>query len=198
MKLDEILERIYKEHGLLLEEMKVSEKRRKHIDGCVSMSFELSLVYGQNSYKAVLAALLHDYFRELDNQEIVRLARELKVAISDFDLRFPRVLHGKVAAAYFLSNSLIDDYEILEAIRHHTLGEAGTGNIAKLLFIADAAEEYRTYEGAAELRQEVLGKELDEAYVIVLKRTITDMIKKNKVLAPATIGAYNHMMEVNL
>jgi HD superfamily phosphohydrolase YqeK len=92
----------------------------------------------------------------------------------------------------------MEDYEILEAIRYHTLGEAGVGNLAKLLFIVDALEKYRTYEGVESLRSEIQGRSLDETYILVLKRTIIDMISKDKILAPATIGAYNYMMEVGL
>lgn len=198
MQLSKILYRIEKKYEVLLGEMKISEKRKNHIAGCVEMSFDLAQVYGLDPYKAVLTAKLHDFFREMDTLEIVELAKKMKVSISDFELKFPRVLHGKVAATYFSANGYLKDSEILEAIKHHTLGEAGIGNLAKLLFIVDAIEKYRTYEGVEDLRCEVKGKNLDEAYLLILKRTIIDMIRKNKILAPATIGAYNYMMEVSL
>lgn len=198
MELQKILSKIEKEFAVILGEMKISDKRKRHIEGCVEMSFELSQKYGIDPYKAVVIAKLHDYFREVDNLEIIELAKSLKVGISDFELRFPRVLHGKVAAAYFSSNGYLDDYEMLESIKYHTLGEAGVGKLAKLLFIVDALEKYRNYEGVEALRSEIIDKSLDESYILVLKRTIIDMIKKNKILAPATIGAYNYMMEVGL
>ncbi len=198
MQLNEILSKIGKEHEVLLNKMNISDKRKRHLDGCVEMSYELALVYGINPYKAVLTALMHDYFREIDNMGIIELAKNLKVSISDFELRFPRVLHGKVAASYFLKNGYIEDDDIIEAIQHHTLGEAGVGKLAKLLFVVDAVEKFRTYEGVKALRSEIYDKSLDEAYILVLKRTIIDMIRKNKILAPATIGAYNYMMEVGL
>lgn len=198
MQLKQILSRIEKEYEALLGEMNISDKRKKHISGCVEMSFELAQIYGIDPYKAVLTAKLHDFFREIDTLEIIELAKNLKVSISDFEIRFPRVLHGKVAATYFSSKGYLQDYEILEAIKHHTLGEAGVGNLAKLLFIVDAIEKFRTYEGVEDLRAKIVGESLDEAYILVLKRTIIDMIRKNKILAPATIGAYNYMMEVGL
>ena len=198
MQLNEILSKIEKDHEVLLSNMKVSDKRKRHLDGCVEMSYQLAGAYGIDQYKAVLTALLHDYYRETDNDEIIELAKSLKVSISDFELRFPRVLHGKVAASYFSNKGYIEDYDIIEAIQHHTLGEAGVGKLAKLLFVVDAVEQFRSYEGVEALRRDILGKSLDDAYIMVLKRTIIDMIKKNKVLAPATIGAYNYMMEVGL
>lgn len=198
MQLTKILTRIDKEYEKLLSEMKISDKRKSHIIGCVEMSFVLAQRYDLDPYKAVLAAKFHDYFREVDILEIIELAKNLNVTISDFELRFPRVLHGKVAATYFSANGYIEDSEVLEAIEHHTLGEAGVGNLAKLLFIVDAIEKFRIYDGVIALRTEIEGKSLDEAYILVLKRTIIDMIRKNKILAPATIGAYNYMMEVGL
>ena len=162
------------------------------------MAYYLAGKYEIDSYKAVLAAMVHDYYRDIDNEDIIELAKKLKVNISEFDLRFPRVLHGKVAASYFVEENYIDDPEIIEAVMFHTLGEAGVGKLAKLLFVVDALEQFRSYEGVEALRREIENKSLDEAYIIVLKRTIIDMIKKNKILAPATIGAYNYMMEVGL
>lgn len=197
-ELTKILTKIEKEYEILLSEMDLSDKRKKHISGCVEMSFDLAQIYGIDSYKAVLSAKLHDFFREVDTLEIIEIAKKYKVSISDFELRFPRVLHGKVASSYFSAKGYLDDYEILEAIKYHTLGEAGVGNLTKLLFIVDAIEKFRTYEGVEALRAEIVGKSLDEAYILVLKRTIIDIIRKNKILAPATIGAYNYMMEVDL
>jgi predicted HD superfamily hydrolase involved in NAD metabolism len=198
MQLNEILSQIEKKYYNLLGKMKVSDKRKRHLDGCVEMAYDLANIYNMDPYKAVLAALVHDYYRELDNVEIIELAQNLNVSISDFELRFPRVLHGKVAASYFVEEGYIDDPEIIEAVKYHTLGEAGVGKLAKLLFVVDALEQFRSYEGVEALRKDISDKSLDEAYIMVLKRTIIDMIKKNKILAPATIGAYNYMMEVGL
>ena len=86
------------------------------------------------------------------------------------------------AMDFFEDRGYIIDSEILEAIRFHTLGEAGVGKIAKLLFVVDALEQSRVYEGVETLRRDIENKSLDEAYILVLKRTIFDMIKKNKII----------------
>ncbi len=196
-QLNEIILKIENEYKSLLLEMKLSDKRKKHIEGCVELAYSLAGLYNIDQYKAVLAALLHDFFKELNNKDIIEKAKRLNIDISDFEVRFPRVLHGKVAASYFLDRGLIKDKYILEAIRHHTLGAANVSELTKLLFIVDATEKHREYEGVVELRKGIEEKNLDEAYILVLKKTIIDMIIKNKVLAPSTIGAYNYMMEVN-
>lgn len=197
MQLNDILSQIEKKFHIMLSGMNISDKRKRHLDGCVEMAYDLAVKYNMDPYKSVLAALIHDYHRELDNFEILELAENLKLSISDFELKFPRVLHGKVAASYFLEKGYIDDPDIIEAVKHHTLGKAGTGNLAKLLFVVDALEKFRSYEGVESLRKDIENKSLDEAYVLVLKRTILDMVNKNKILAPDTIGAYNYMMEVD-
>ncbi|MDD2370611.1 MAG: bis(5'-nucleosyl)-tetraphosphatase (symmetrical) YqeK [Firmicutes bacterium] len=197
-KLEKILGEIKKDYKVLLDNMKLSEKRITHIDGCVEMAYTLAGKYGINQYKAVLAALMHDYFREVDNTDIVDMAKSLNIKLSEFELQYPRVLHGKVAAKYFSIKGYIKDSDILEAIKYHTLGEANISDLAKLIFIVDAVEINRKYLGVEELRNDIENINLNEAYILILKRTIIDMIIKNKVLAPATIGAYNYMMEVSL
>jgi len=197
-QLNELLSDIKKDYQSLLEEMKLSEKRKLHIEGCIELAYSLAKVYAIDVNKAVLVALLHDFFREVDNKGIIEKAQSLNIEISDFELSYPKVLHGKVAASYFSAKGLIKDKDILEAISHHTLGSSNVCSLTKLLFIVDALEKHREYEGVEELRKIIEGKSLDNAYIIVLKRTIIDMINKNKVLAPSTIGAYNYMMEDNL
>ena len=197
-QLNELLFDIKKDYHLLLDEMKLSEKRKLHIEGCVELAYSLARMYDIDAYKAVLVALLHDFFREVDNKVIIEKAQSLNIEISDFELSYPKVLHGKVAASYFSAKELIKDKDILEAISHHTLGSSNVCSLTKLLFIVDALEKHREYEGVEELRKIIEGKSLDMAYIIVLKKTIIDMINKNKVLAPSTIGAYNYMMEDNL
>lgn len=197
-QLNELLSDIKKDYQSLLEEMKLSEKRKLHVEGCIELAYSLAKVYDIDVNKAVLVALLHDFFREVDNKSIIEKAQSLNIEISDFELSYPKVLHGKVAASYFSAKGLIKDKDILEAIIHHTLGSSNVCSLTKLLFIVDALEKHREYEGVEELRKIIEGKSLDNAYIIVLKRTIIDMINKNKVLAPSTIGAYNYMMEDNL
>lgn len=195
MGIDELLEGIWVEHQVLLAQMNLTEDRLRHLDGCIRSAYRLAGLYGLDRSKAVLAALLHDFFREKGREEILRLATENGVVPTPFEERFYKVLHGKVAVAYFLGQEYLRDEEVLEAIEHHTLSAPGAGALARLMFIVDAVEPYRSYPGVEEIRSYAESHGLDDTYAHVLGRQIADMTRKGKILPLATVEAYNEIME---
>lgn len=197
MSLDEILGEIRLEYKNPLEimEQEISPERQKHIQGCVRLAYSLGIGYGLNPKSAVLTAMFHDYFREKSNEDILKMAQRFGVKPTKFEKKYPKVLHGKVAAAYFQKKGFITDLEILEGIANHTLAHKDMGPYGMLMFVVDAAEETRKYPGIAVLRKTIQKDSLTEAFRFVLKKQIIDMINKGKVLAKATIQAYNTMEE---
>ena len=189
------LDKIIQEYDPLYRKMEknLNPRRMEHVLGCAREAGDLADCYGQSVEKAVLAGLFHDFFRELSGDEILSLAKNLKVKVGKFGKRFPKVLHGPVAAAYLRKEGLIRDPEILEGIACHTLGEKDMGPVAKIVFMADALEPGRSYPGVEELRQKVRKMELDRAFALVLKQQILDMVGKGKALSKATVRAYNQL-----
>lgn len=195
MTLDEILDGIQEEQAELLGQLILTDDRMEHLDGCIEAAYDLALQYGLDCRKAVLAALLHDFYREKDEQEILGLAAENGVRPTPFETRYYKVLHGKVAAAYFARKGYIRDEGILEAVAHHTLAAPDIGPLARLMFIVDAVEPFRKYKGVEEIRAFVYSHGLDGSYAHVLARQIMDMAAKGKILPRATVEAYNQIME---
>ena len=195
MTLDEILDAIEGEHGELLGQLVLTDDRMEHLDGCVESAYDLALLYGLDPGKAVLAALLHDFYREKDEAEILRLAAENGIRPTPFESRYFKVLHGKVAAGYFAREGYIDDGDVLEAVAHHTLAAPDIGPLARLMFIVDAVEPFRKYKGVEDIRAFVYSHGLERSYAHVLARQIMDMAAKGKILPGATIDAYNQIME---
>ena len=191
------LDKLRKEYSELFRNMekKLTRQRMEHILGCAQEAGSLAACFGQSVEKAVLAGLFHDYYRELSGEEALALARLLKVKPGKFGKRFPKVLHGPVAAAYFKQEGLIRDPEILEGIACHTLGEEGMGPVAKIVFMADALEPGRSYPGVEAQREQVRKSDLDRAFALVLKQQILDMVGKGKALSKATVRAYNQLEE---
>ena len=62
--------------------------------------------------------------------------------------------------------------------------------LEKVIFIADFIGKERNYDGVEIMREKAF-RSLDEAIVEGLSFTIIDLIKKERLVHPDTMGAYN-------
>lgn len=197
MKLKKLKEKIYQDYKKLINEMNITSKRQKHIESSIKLAYYLCEKYNLDKYKGVLSAWLHDYFRDRSRKEILELAYKYDVKLNKFTKKYPVVLHGDVAVKYFKKQGYKLPKQVLKSIKYHTLGSKKLDDYGKLLFIVDAVEETRSYDGVESLREFVKNNSFYESYKEVLKRTITDLIRKNKEISIKTVKAYNSIMEVD-
>ena len=194
---DEIRNWIFKKYDKVIKKMELTPKRWLHVEGSMKCAYGLALKYGLETEKCVLAALLHDYFRDKNKEEIIELAKKYGVKLKKFDLKYPNVLHGKVAVNYFKEMKYKIPKEILKGIKHHTLGNDNFCEYGMLLFVVDAIEETRSYDGVECLRNYIATHSLKDGYKEVLRRTLSELIKKNKEIPLVTAKAYNKILEDN-
>ena len=89
----------------------------------------------------------------------------------------------------------IDDEDILNGIRYHTVGRKGMSQIEKIVYLADAIEEGRDYEGVQEIR-ELAYKNLDKAILMEANHKIKYLIDIGVVLHPNTVEMRNWILKV--
>lgn len=82
--------------------------------------------------KAYVAGFYHDYAKEFDKNIQIAIAKKMKIK------NYPswKVLHGYVAAYYMQKNFLMDDYQVLTAIKSHTV-PYDFSTLSKIIYIAD-------------------------------------------------------------
>ena len=196
-KYEKLLEEIYSENNNLLKDMRkrLSPNRWGHIEGCIKESYFLAVHYEMDPKPCMVAALLHDLFREMPARELFDLAEAYDLSLKSDERKVPGVLHGPVAAAFLAKNGYIDDQDILQGIAAHTLGEENLSDVGKILFIADAIEETRTYQDVEEMRAYVYSHTLLESYGFILREMFITMIRKGKHIFKNTVNAYNECME---
>ena len=151
---------------------RLSEERYAHTLRVVGTVESLAELHGLDPKKARLAALLHDSAREVSKEELLRIAEEEGIAMSDFECEQPILLHGPVAAKLARKDLRVEDEEVLEAIGAHTLGEPGMGPLALALYVADKIEPDRDQPGVENLRGLAL-KNLHRAAADTLRDSIS-------------------------
>jgi predicted HD superfamily hydrolase involved in NAD metabolism len=135
---------------------RLSEERYAHSLRVANSAESLAKLYNLDLKKARLSALLHDAAREMDKDELLRVAKEAGLPIGDFERERPVLLHGPVAATLASKELGLEDAEVREAIYHHTTGAPGIGPLALAVYVADKIEPGRRGSSVENLRNVAL------------------------------------------
>lgn len=167
----------------------MSEKRFRHVLGVEKAALELAEQYGCDKTKASLAALLHDYAKEVEDTVFLEKIEENHL---DPNLKNwgNNIWHGVVGAYLIAEDFGLKDQEIFQAIQRHTIGADEMTLLDKVLYVADYIEPNREFPGVEEAR--VLAKQdLDRAVAFETAQTVVHLVKKAIPIYPQTIGTYN-------
>ena len=148
---------------------KMSLKRFTHTLGVVEMSEKLAKIYNADIEKCKVAGLLHDICKEMDMEYIKNICKNnFMNELSEEDLENNEILHG-FAGSYYVKTELgINDKEILNAIKYHTIGAKNMTLVEKIVYIADAIEYGRNYPSVVEIREETF-KNLDKGILMEIE-----------------------------
>ena len=172
----------------------LKESRYQHSMGVCSEAVKMAERYGVNTDKAYLAGLLHDCAKGFDNEKQLELCKKCGLELDEVTLACPAVIHAPLGAEVAKREYGIDDEEILDAIRYHTVARAKMTDLDKIIYIADMIEPMRSFDGVEELR-EAAYKDLDTAFIMALRQSMEFNLKKQNVIHPATLEAWNYILK---
>lgn len=143
--------------------------------------------------KVRLAALLHDYAKDMPPEELLDIGRREGLIESVIEEVQPDLLHGPVGAFLCRQELGIDDEEILQAIRYHSTANSNMSDLDIVIFLADLLEPGRNYKGVGRLRS-LCAKDLSACLLQALDETIEYVLKKRLLLHPRTVEARNWLI----
>ena len=160
---------------------RLKPKRFEHARGVSKTAASLAETYGVDVRKARLAGLLHDWDKEYGDDEIRERARALGVDVDPYVLdTMPRLLHGPTAAA-----ELVRAYPDLSAA-------VGMSDLDMIIYIADAIEPSRDFDGLDELRAAIGAVPLEELFMMTFNHILLTLVERRRRLHPATVEVWNH------
>lgn len=164
-------------------------KRFRHVLGVEETAIALAEQYDCDVQKASLAALLHDYAKEVDDQVFKDLiaSYHLDEDLLNWD---NNIWHGVVGAYKIAEDFSLMDQEIFQAIQRHTVGAREMTLLDKVLYVADYIEPNRDFPGVEEARQ-IAKESLDKAVAYETAQTIAHLAKKGIPIYPQTLETYN-------
>jgi predicted HD superfamily hydrolase involved in NAD metabolism len=170
----------------------LSERRFVHVLGVVRTAETLALRYGADPEKSRLAAWIHDYAREWPAEKL-RSAAQAHAVPAEYFLAVD-LLHAPVAAALAPEVFGVNDPAVLQAVRSHTAGRSGMSLLEKIVYIADAIEPGRMYEGVDTVRS-LAETDLDRALAVHLDGTIRYLLDHHKPVCVRTVEARNELWQ---
>ncbi len=171
-------------------------KRYRHSLGVCEEAVRLAEKYGADTNKAYIAGLLHDCAKGYDIETQIKMCGVLGVELDSVSLQCPQIIHGMLGAEIAKREYGIDDGEILNAIRRHTVGGAGMTLLEKIIYIADMTEKNRDFEGVKKLRR-VVNKNLDEGIIESILQRLALLTKRQSVIHPGIIELWNDLIVNN-
>lgn len=154
-------------------------KRYEHTLGVRYTAASLAMCHGCDVRKAQLAGLLHDCAKSYSEEELLSMAEEYKLFVSDAERVMPHLLHAKVGA--YLAEHVygVKDKEVLAAICFHTTGKPAMTQLEQIIFIADYIEPNRKEIPGLVKIQKLAFKDLDKAMCYILENTLHYLEKKS-------------------
>lgn len=147
------------EHGLYQKnylpklKLMMNPRRFQHTLGVRQEAVRLAYKHGVAIQKAALAGLLHDCAKGMNQKEMEKIARPHHLMEDEAMLSSGALMHGPVGAYLAKKQFGIEDEDVLNAIRYHTVGRPGMSLLELCIFVADATEPNREdYEGLPEIR----------------------------------------------
>lgn len=174
----------------------LNEERYIHTLGVSEAAEELAGIFNLNKEKALLAGLLHDAAKCFSNEKLLDIIHTHIPDIEDCELVNYKTLHAPVSAYLAKNQFNIEDSEILDAIRWHTLGRVGMSNFEKIIFLADKIEARTRNAEFRKTCMDLLKEEqgLNKALFKCFEATIKSLVDRRLAICHITIDVYNELL----
>lgn len=174
---------------------KLSDKRFKHSEAVVKRALEYAEVYKLDKDKDIvkLCAIAHDVAKELDDNEVMYYINKYNIEFDEITKANKNIWHSKIGAE-ICRNEFGFTEDMVNAVKFHTTGRANMSLLEKIICLADATEETRTYDDIQEYVEYVI-KDIDYAMFKVSKLVIEKLTNKQVQIHIDTVNCYNYYLK---
>ena len=168
----------------------LSAKRYAHSLNVAAECRKLAQKYGEDPDKAYYAGLLHDICKELPDEEQKALVINSGFTVCREELETRSLWHA-IAGAYFIKTNFgVEDIDILNAVRFHTVGRAGMSRLEEIVYLGDLISAERDYKDVDKMRK-LTYSSLNAAMLEALSFSMKSVIKKGGLIPVCTAEGYN-------
>lgn len=174
------------------------EKRYEHTLGVAYTATSLAMRYGASVENALLAGLLHDCAKCMDDEKRIAVCEKHHIIITDIERRNPFLLHAKVGSFLAMTTYGVNDNDVISAILNHTTGRPAMSLLEKIIFIADYIEPGRKQAPNLTQIRSLAFVDIDKALLQILEDTIDYLDKTGGEMDPMTKKTYDYYAAENI
>ncbi|MDE6092330.1 MAG: bis(5'-nucleosyl)-tetraphosphatase (symmetrical) YqeK [Ruminococcus sp.] len=168
----------------------LSQKRYVHSLNVAEECRKLAVKYGEEPDKAYFAGMLHDICKELRDDEQKKLVLESNFTVCREELETRSLWHA-IAGAYFIKKEFgIEDIDILNSVRFHTVGRAGMTRLEEIVYLGDLISADRDYKDVDRMRK-ISYTSLNGAMLEAFAFSMKSVVKKGGLVPICTAEGYN-------
>ena len=174
---------------------RLSQKRYHHSLNVADECRKLAVKYGEDPEKAYYAGMLHDICKEISDEEQFALVEESGFSVCREEKETHSLWHA-IAGAYFLKKEFgVEDIDIINAVRFHTVGRAGMTRLEEIVYLGDLISADRDYKDVDKMRK-LAYADLDKAMLEAFEFSVKSVVKKGGPLPVCTAEAYNFYLRI--
>ncbi|MFV0396290.1 MAG: nicotinate-nucleotide adenylyltransferase [Coprobacillaceae bacterium] len=182
--------------GIYLESLiapTMSKKRFIHTKSMATLARDIAEANGLHGHKAYIAGMFHDIAKEMPKEEATELMK--KYFPKYINKPFP-IWHQWLSAFIAKEKYLVEDVEILQAIRHHTTASIHMAPLDMCIYVADKYDPSRGYDVSKEI--DLCKKDVLEGFKACLKDFYIFSKKKNRDIDSYFYEVYSSFVEEKL
>lgn len=156
-----------------LMEAELKPHRFQHSLGVAYTAASLAMNYGYEPDSFLIAGILHDCAKNIDEDELKRLCRLKMIQIPNDYFLAPGILHAPYGAYLAKNVYEIEDSAIIDAIRYHSTGRPDMSFLEKVIVVSDFIEPHRNmnFKPALSEIRKIAYEDIDRAVFTVLDCT---------------------------
>lgn len=173
-------------------EKELDPERFEHSLGVEYTSACLAFIYGVQVEKARIAGLLHDCAKCFSNDDKIKTMEKAGFPPLQEELDNTSLLHAKCGAIVARDDYDIEDEDILNAIRFHTVGRPNMSTLEKIVYIADFIEPCRKQLKIMDAVRKAAFIDLDQTLLWIMESVTGYVQSQGKTVAPSSVAAYEY------
>jgi len=173
-------------------EKELDQSRFEHSLGVEYTSACMAFLYGEDVEKARVAGLLHDCAKCMDDDDKIKIMEKSGFPPLQEELDNHSLLHAKCGAIVARDDYEIEDEDILNAIRFHTVGRPNMSVLEKIVYVADFIEPCRKKLMIMDGVRKAAFTDLDQALLWIMESVTGYVQSQGKPVAPSSVAAYEY------
>lgn len=173
---------------------RLKPSRYLHSLGVSQTAEQLARIYGVDCDDAAIAGLLHDWDKALPAKELRRICKKEGLAPKFVRKHVDGVLHSFTAPLSLRREfPWLSDGQ-LQAVARHTCAAVDMTPLDMVVFVADAIEPGRDFEGVDALRGIVGEVGLDELFERAFASSMVNLIESGRTVYPGSLEVWNSLV----